>query len=125
METRCINPQCEDRSRYFGAGALYVLEKRGVGRLPRHTEYFWLCASCVDRFMVETDAGGNVAVVPQSRTAGLMGSNANSLRLVFCSKGITLPVNSIKRHSAASHAFSPKIIGQNGGAAVAESFGQR
>lgn len=120
MQKSCINPRCDERSRYFGAGALYALEKRKTGRSPRHTEYFWLCASCAAHFTVQLGRAGDLAVIPQSRTSAAIGPKAiNNLRLVFCSKGVTLPVESILKHCARPQAVSAQMIGRNDQAVAA------
>ena len=46
MASRCINPQCENQSSFFGAGALYAFQEHEAAHSRRHMRYLWLCASC-------------------------------------------------------------------------------
>ena len=66
MASRCINPQCENQSSFFGAGALYAFEKHEATHSRRHMQYLWLCASCAPHYAVRTDGAGKVIVVPRS-----------------------------------------------------------
>ncbi len=93
MTSRCVNPQCKEHLNFFGAGALYSLEKSGTIDVPRHTEFFWLCASCDASLTVGTNAAGNVIVVQRSGTPALRRPIAAGVpRLVFRSKSVPLPV---------------------------------
>ncbi len=93
MISTCVNPECIEELNVFGASALYALEKSATIDVPRHTEYFWLCASCVARFTVQTDAAGNVIVVPGSEApASRRFTSAGHPRLVFRSTSVPLPI---------------------------------
>lgn len=87
MTSRCVNPQCAAQWELFGAGALYAFERRKTAHSSRQRKYIWLCAFCANRSTLETDATGNVMVVPQTSA----GTSAQSdLRLVFRSPGVPL-----------------------------------
>ncbi len=91
MVSRCVNPRCVVQLNLFGAGALYALEKTKTIRSSRHREYIWLCASCATRLTLQTDADGNVVVIPQSQTRSFPRSDVTSdLRLVFRSTWVPL-----------------------------------
>jgi hypothetical protein len=125
MAKRCINPQCDEQSSYFGAGALYVLDRRNTSRSPRHTEYFWLCVSCAAHFTMQTDGVGNVVVIPRARVSRFVrGDATGNLGLVFRSTGVSLPTdNSIWKHSDRPNTIPVEMIGGSGKARAAESIG--
>jgi hypothetical protein len=103
MSSRCVNPQCAAQWDLFGAGALYVIERRKTAHSSRQREYIWLCASCAESSTLQTDATGNVVVVPQTRARNFARSdNTGDLRLVFRSTGVPLPLNSGVRKQSAS-----------------------
>jgi hypothetical protein len=93
MASRCINPQCENQSSYFGAGALYSFRDSEAGRSRRHTQYLWLCASCAPYYAVRTDGMGKVVVAERSHTEPFkVRDAAGKLRLIFRSKRVSLPL---------------------------------
>lgn len=96
MASRCINPQCENQSSFFGAGALYSFQSCEVAHSRRHMQYLWLCASCAPHYAVRTDgAGGKVIVVARSHASPFKARDgAGNLRLIFRSKRVPLPLES-------------------------------
>jgi len=63
---KCINQACNEQWKLFGTGALYALEKRATDSSPHHTEFFWLCPSCIPRFRVCKDSKGQVVALPRT-----------------------------------------------------------
>ena len=93
MASRCINPQCENQSSFFGAGALYAFEKHEATHSRRHMQYLWLCASCAPHYVVRTDGAGKAIVVPRSHAEPFkVRDAAGKLRLIFRSKRVPLPL---------------------------------
>jgi hypothetical protein len=92
MASRCINPQCENQSSFFGAGALYAFQERDAAHAKRQREYLWLCASCAAHYAVRTDAARKVVVVPRSQARSIQPRSAGNLCLIFRSKGVPLPL---------------------------------
>lgn len=93
MASRCINPQCENQSSFFGAGALYAFERQGAAHSRRHMQYLWLCASCAPLYVVRTDGAGKVIVVSRSHVEPFKVRDAAvKLRLIFRSKRVPLPL---------------------------------
>ncbi len=105
MVGRCINPHCDWQWNVFGAGALYVLEKRETSTIHAYTEYFWLCASCDASFIVQTDASGNLVVLSRQKAAIFEKSAATDFpHLVFRSKSVPLRIDDgILRHGMLSN----------------------
>ena len=91
MASRCINPQCENQSSFFGAGALYAFQEHEAAHSRRHVRYLWLCASCAPHYAVRTDGGGKVIVVSRSQVEPFKARDAK-LRLIFRSKRVPLPI---------------------------------
>ena len=92
MASRCINPQCENQSSFFGAGALYAFQEPEAAHSRRHMRYLWLCASCAPHYVVRTDGAGKVIVVSRSEAQPFKVRDAAAkLRLVFRSKRVPLP----------------------------------
>ena len=92
MASRCINPQCEDQSSFFGAGALYAFQEHEAAHSRRHMQYLWLCASCAAHCVVRTDGAGKVIVVSRSHAEPFkVRDAAGKLRLIFRSKRVPLP----------------------------------
>lgn len=84
MVHSCINQACNQEWRFFGAGAVYALEKRATDRSPRHTEFFWLCQSCIKRLAVCKDSRGGVVARPKSEVLYPTPPDPDlDLRLVF------------------------------------------
>ena len=91
MVRNCINPRCEIKPNFFGAGALYAFPRVKTISARRRMQCFWLCAGCAGRYTVQIDAAGTPVVVP--RTARDEQSNgAQKSRLVFQSTRVSLPV---------------------------------
>ena len=100
MASRCINPQCENQSSFFGAGALYAFEKHEATHSRRHMQYLWLCASCAPHYVVRTDGAGKAIVVPRSHAEPFKPRDAaGNLRLIFRSKRVPLPLGGSQAQS--------------------------
>jgi hypothetical protein len=81
---KCLNQACDEQWKLFGTGALYALEKRATDSSPHHTEFFWLCPSCIPRFAVCKDSKGQVVALPRTEILNLTPPDPDGdLRLVF------------------------------------------
>jgi len=72
MVSKCVNPLCDTRFRYFRAGKLFlvdvsrhmanVLRRDSAQRRERNSEYFWLCGQCSSTMAIDLDNNGRVMV---------------------------------------------------------------
>ena len=46
MLSKCLNPACSTRFRYFRDGKIFNLETVSGSRNERRREFFWLCGRC-------------------------------------------------------------------------------
>ena len=100
MASRCINPQCENQSSFFGAGSLYSFQEYEAAHSRRHMRYLWLCASCAPYYAVGTDGAGKVVVVPRSHANPFKTRDAaGNLRLIFRSKRVPLTLGGCQAES--------------------------
>jgi hypothetical protein len=100
MASRCINPQCENQSSFFGAGALYSFQSCEAAHSRRHMQYLWLCASCAPHYAVRTDGAGKVIVVARWHAKPFKARDAaGNLRLIFRSKRVPLPLGGSQAQS--------------------------
>ena len=77
MLSKCANPACYSRFRYFHEGKLFVLEPKLVsGREPEQMDTFdrlrcaWLCASCCRYLTIRMDEQREMLAVRKSDTVG-------------------------------------------------------
>jgi len=78
--SRCANPTCSTRFRYFHEGQIFGFEVRsipaagvdvpGMNSLSRRTEYFWLCDSCALTMTLVPEPDVGVALVSVQRGVG-------------------------------------------------------
>jgi hypothetical protein len=81
---KCINQACDEQWKLFGTGALYALEKKAPDSSRHHTEFFWLCPSCIPRFAVCKDSKGQVVALPRTEVLNPTPPDPDGdLRLVF------------------------------------------
>lgn len=77
MLSKCANPDCSAPFLYLHQGKLFRFEvearsgaKPALGReaaatkIPLHTEYFWLCDSCLSRMRLVQHKASEVKAVP-------------------------------------------------------------
>lgn len=77
-------------------GAVYSLEKKATDSSPRHTEFFWLCPSCIKRFAVCKDSKGGVVARPRSEVLYPTPPDPElDLRLVFRPRAHRAPIGVI------------------------------
>jgi hypothetical protein len=94
---RCIHQDCDQQWRLFGTGAVYALERRATDSSSRHTEFFWLCPSCVQRFAVCKDSKGGVVTRPRSEVLHPTPPDPDlDLRLVFHPKAVLASIEAIR-----------------------------
>jgi hypothetical protein len=79
MLSKCANPECSTTFLYLHQGKLFRFEVETRARspmagpngsaekLPLHTEYFWLCESCLGRITLVQHQGSEVKAVPVLR----------------------------------------------------------
>lgn len=75
MLSKCANPECSARFRYFGQGKLFRIEtasgferRRAMGenKKPlRRVEFYWLCENCAGRMVLAYDKETGVSVRPR------------------------------------------------------------
>jgi len=60
MVTKCANPSCDTRFRYFRGGKLFVFEprERSSADLCPRVEHFWLCEDCAPGMTIVVDREG-------------------------------------------------------------------
>lgn len=74
MVSKCANPDCSTRYRYFHTGKLFRLQRPPIhsqGPTPSdptthasRLEFFWLCDACADKLTIGFDNGA-VSVRPK------------------------------------------------------------
>ena len=75
MVSKCANPRCEARFRYFHTGKLFRLDKasgyerrrllgdeRDAKKPMRHVEFYWLCDDCAKEMTLIFDQASGVSV---------------------------------------------------------------
>lgn len=66
MLTSCVNPECNERFRYFGEGRIYLDNPDDALNLTQEQLYdrcSWLCKHCAERFEIRF-SNGRPKVVP-------------------------------------------------------------
>ncbi len=71
MLSKCANPSCSAKFRYFHQGKLFRMEteaddanSRNSAKLSRRIEFFWLCDRCASEMTLTYDSRGSVLVKP-------------------------------------------------------------
>ena len=72
MVSKCANPECTARFRYFHNGQLFRLDtpskSHGEDEMNKHVsrlEFFWLCDECAGKLTLTFEAGTGVSVHPK------------------------------------------------------------
>lgn len=79
MLSKCANPDCSARFRYFNQGRLFRIDttsgferRRALGENDspqkplRRIEFYWLCEGCARRMVLAYDKETGVSVRPQA-----------------------------------------------------------
>jgi hypothetical protein len=99
MVPRCVNPGCEAKKDFFGAGALYAFARAKSLSNNQQMQCFWLCADCADRFAVQVEATGTPSVIARANR-DRPSNSARKAKLVFRSTRVTLPTAKLRSHLA-------------------------
>lgn len=77
MLSKCANPACSARFRFFHEGQLFRVERRPDGpgdsgkapsSPPRRIEFYWLCEVCATRMTVVYHPETGITVTPTIRS---------------------------------------------------------